>query len=167
MDEIEERRESWLERRDRTPQTFLLHSGEEGAVMSKTSFAACALVLFTLAPVMLSPLGKVAAGPPEAVSGRMVFDEVADGLRKFHKETNTEKRIRWLEKLAPTRDPRVALLIWEYPIEDLSPSMYIGLRRLLLRHYVTGNPVAGGEALNRWWEANEVDLRRHAKQLPQ
>ena len=39
----------------------------------------------------------------------MVLDEVADGLRQYRKEANPEKRVGWLKKLAPTRDPRVAV----------------------------------------------------------
>src|SRR5262249_60227214 len=52
-----------------------------------------------------------AAGPPESVSGRMAFDEVADGLRKYRKETDPEKRLAWLQTLGATGDPRVALAL--------------------------------------------------------
>ena len=99
--------------------------------------------------------------PPEGVSGRMVFDQVADALRRYQRETDDDKRIAWLERLAPARDPRVALLIWEYPPDEITPSQYIGLRRLLLRYYVPR-----GETLKSWWQANEADLRRRAKELP-
>jgi hypothetical protein len=102
------------------------------------------------------------AGPPERPSGRMSFDAVADGLRRYARETDDSRRIAWLEKLAPTRDPRVALLIWDYPPDNITPSQFIGLRRLLLRYYVSP-----GERLDSWWRANEADLRRRAKQLPQ
>jgi hypothetical protein len=54
---------------------------------------------------LLFAMGQALAGPPEKWSGKIVFDEVADGLRKYRKETDTVKRIKWLEKLAPTRDP--------------------------------------------------------------
>jgi hypothetical protein len=115
--------------------------------------ALAALALLLPAPAV--------AGPPEGVSGRMVFDEVTDALRRYHRETDDDKRIAWLERLAPARDPRVALLIWEYPPDEISPSQYIGLRRLLLRYYVPR-----GESLGHWWRANEADLRRRAKELP-
>ncbi|HZT80268.1 MAG TPA: hypothetical protein VFA26_08605, partial [Gemmataceae bacterium] len=71
------------------------------------------------------------------------------------------KRVAWLERLAPTRDPRVALLIREFPPDDIPPTTYIALRRLLVRYYVPP-----GERLDRWWEANQADLRRRARQLP-
>jgi hypothetical protein len=119
----------------------------------------------TVALPLLAALAVMApsgAGPPERPSGRMAFDAVADGLRRYAQETDDNKRIAWLEKLAPARDPRVALLIWEYPPDDISPSQFIGLRRLLLRYYVPP-----GERLDRWWRENEADLRRRAKQLPQ
>jgi hypothetical protein len=44
-------------------------------------------------PSLLSP--RIAfAGPPEGVSGRMVFDEVADGLRRCHAEKDAEKQLQ-------------------------------------------------------------------------
>jgi hypothetical protein len=100
------------------------------------------------------------AGPPERPSGRMSFDVVADGLRRYARETDDSKRIAWLEKLAPARDPRVALLIGEYPPDDIAPNQFIGLRRQLLRYYVSP-----GERLDGWWRANEADLRHRAKRL--
>ncbi len=74
-----------------------------------------AVARFVLLVAMLP--GDCFAGPPGQPSTRMAFvDEVADGLRQYRKETDTNKRVRWLEKLALTRDPRVALLLgaeWE------------------------------------------------------
>ena len=67
--------------------------------------------LAALALLALLAPWPAAAGPPERVSGRMVFDEVAEGLRKYGKETDREKRIRWLRKLAPTGDVRVAVAL--------------------------------------------------------
>jgi hypothetical protein len=120
--------------------------------------------LATVALPLLAALAVVTpsgAGPPERPSGRVSLDAVADGLRRCAQETDDNKRIAWLEKLAPTRDPRVALLIWDYPPDDITPSQFIGLRRLLLRYYVPP-----GERLDGWWLANEADLRRRARQLP-
>jgi hypothetical protein len=39
--------------------------------------------------------------------------------------------------------------------------MNIALRRLLVRYYVPR-----GERMDRWWEANEADRHRRARQLP-
>ena len=55
--------------------------------------------------------GNAVAGPPEKIHEKLVFDEVADGLRKYRKETDPEKRMERLEKLARSRDPRVAIVL--------------------------------------------------------
>ena len=47
----------------------------------------------------LSLPGNVVAGPPEKMSSKMTFDTVADGLRKYQKEKDEEKRSEWLEKV--------------------------------------------------------------------
>jgi hypothetical protein len=125
-------------------------------------FAVKATLTVLLPLALLVPLAPMSfAGPPERPSGRMVLDEVADGLRRYRAEKDDGRRVAWLEKLAPARDPRVALLIWEYPPDELTPSQYIGLRRLLVRYY---DPCGGN--LTAWWRANEADLRRRARQLP-
>src|SRR5690242_17479371 len=67
------------------------------------------------------------AGPPDAPSGRLALDEVADGLRKYHKEKNRAKRLEWLRRLAPTGDPRVGVALGE-ALEAL------GVRDTLARH---------------------------------
>jgi hypothetical protein len=126
--------------------------------MPSTPIAAVALPLLA-ALAVVTPSG---AGPPERTSGRMSFDAVAGEQRRYARETDDSKRIAWLEKLAPARDPRVALLIWEYPPDDIAPSQFIGLRRLPLRFFVPP-----GERLDGWWRANEADPRRRALQLPQ
>jgi hypothetical protein len=43
----------------------------------------------------------------------MAFDEVADGLRHYRKATTSLERMRLLASLAPTRDPRVAVVLWQ------------------------------------------------------
>ncbi len=77
------------------------------------AFAAALPLLATLA--MLSP-GKALAGPPQGVSGKMVLDEVSEGLRKYRRETDGKKRIKWLTKLAPSRDPRVKAALEAIPV---------------------------------------------------
>ena len=62
---------------------------------------------------LLVPGRPALAGPPEGVSGRIVLDEVWDGLRQYRAEKDPERRIRLLEKLAPSRDPRVAVVLGE------------------------------------------------------
>ena len=63
----------------------------------------------TLAVVvlLLAQPGKTVAGPPEKISGKLVFDEVEDGLRKYRAEKDWKKRIELLKRLAPKRDKRI------------------------------------------------------------
>jgi hypothetical protein len=142
-----------------------------------------------LAVFLLLP-APVFAGPPEGVSGKMVFDEVAYGLQRYQQETDTNKRIRWLEKLAPTHDPRVAVLLgseWDmcgnpkWSREGLTS--YVLLERYYLPpsfaepdcnieiiqdakgvHIRLRNPALG---VGAWWRSSEVDLRRRAILLPE
>ncbi len=131
-----------------------------------------------LATLALLSSGNVVAGPPEGASGKMVLDKVSEGLRKYRKETDEDKRIYWLTKLAPSRDPRVALALWEafaawkppvggtmiyFPCEG-----HIAAICLVKFRYA---PMLPGQSeyasLKQWWQANEADLRRRAAQLPQ
>ena len=57
------------------------------------------------APLLLACAAPCMAGPPERASGEMVFDEVADGLRRYRSEKDETKRVEWLRQLAPTRAP--------------------------------------------------------------
>jgi hypothetical protein len=114
--------------------------------------------------VLLVSGEPVLAGPPEGVSGKMVFDEVADGLLRCRDETDREKLRALLERLARTRDPRVAILLGEK-----RPGGAAFAFTLLARYYRPGPlneeeypPLAG----LHWWEENEADLRRRAKKLP-
>ncbi len=118
-------------------------------------------LLLSLASLALA-VSPSFAGPPERPSGRMTFDPVAAALRKFRAEKDDGKRVEWLMKLVPTRDPRVAVLALDYPVEDLSPSQYIGLRRLLNQCFVPP-----GQAPAVWWRDNEPRLRRRAKEMGQ
>jgi hypothetical protein len=49
------------------------------------------MLIVVLALLTLLP-GQSAATPPEGVSGQMVLDEVADGLRRFRREKDEKKR---------------------------------------------------------------------------
>jgi hypothetical protein len=109
------------------------------------------------------------AGPPGGPAGEMVFDTVADGLRRYRQEKDPEKRIRGLEKLAATRDPRVAVALHELA-NDLSETERVRIEAtfLLARKFIYGSRFDwGGEVhTGEWWKANEAELRRRAKQLP-
>jgi hypothetical protein len=129
-----------------------------------------AALLPLLAGLDLSLPRNVAAGPPEPLSGAMKLDTVADGLREYSKETDQGKRIRWLVKLAPTGDPRVAVTLWGL-FEDRSEETVIRAKAvgLLARHFAIDSRYNhdGLTEVYAWWVKNEADLRRRAKQFPQ
>jgi hypothetical protein len=146
--------------------------------MPRTLTAAVLLALLAL----LTP-GEAVAGPPEGASGKMVFDEVADGLRQYRKATSLAVRIKWLEKLTPTRDPRVVIAICEafeagtqwwgrVPPPDKMDEEKLGdtARRLQWVNFVPTYGFFCGNGLDvhllDWWKKNEADLRRRAAQLP-
>ena len=67
-----------------------------------------------LAVILLAPSlpVKSVARPPEGVSGKIVLDEVADGLRRYQAEKDEGKVcLDILKRLAPTRDPRVGMAL--------------------------------------------------------
>jgi hypothetical protein len=110
----------------------------------------------------------------------MVLDKVGEGLKQFLEEKDHERRLRWLKQLAPTRDPRVAVVLGELVNEawtakgplntDEQVADVAAARDLLERYYMPpavqdGKTDPLGRAL-RWWRGNRDDLHRRAKQLP-
>jgi hypothetical protein len=72
-----------------------------------------------------------------------------------------------LEKLAPKRDPRVAIPLFAYlrfDCDDMDEKQVMAVCRALATSYV---PRSGPPGVITWWEKKEADLRRRAKQLPQ
>ena len=124
-----------------------------------------------LALLLLPLIVSVAsAGPPPGPSGAMVLDELADGLRRYQREANPERRVRWLKRLAPTRDPRVGVALGQALTDD-APEVRSAAADLLLGHYAgvvtEPSPILDPEGFAlRWWKKNEADLRRRAEQLP-
>ena len=121
-----------------------------------------------LAPLaLLAPVPPATAGPPEGPSGRMVLDEVADGLRRYRLEADPARRRAWLRRLAPAGDARVALALGE-ALADADPEYLAAW--LLCEHYVPDAtpafPSLAQVPAAEWWEQNEADLRRRAKELP-
>jgi hypothetical protein len=126
------------------------------------------IVLMLVATLALILPGKTVAGPPEGVSGEMVLDKVADGLLRYRLQTDPQKRRRWLKQLAPTKDPRVAVVLGE-ALAYADPDYLAAY--LLCQYYLSrDNPPspkwAAYLSAAEWWDANEADLRRRAKQLP-
>jgi hypothetical protein len=124
-----------------------------------------------LAALALLPPGKAVAGPPDGASGRIVFDEVGAGLDRYRKEKDPEKRAKWLEKLAPIRDPRVAVALGE-ALGNWNEKVRWAALSLILKYYCPPprelemfSTAALPRKADDWWKANEADLRRRAAQL--
>lgn len=120
--------------------------------------------------VLLMPEPSAHAGPPDAPSGVMVLlDQVADGLRRYRRETTPEKRIWWLKKLAPSKDARVAVALGEAATsDDLDVSQWA--IRLVFQHYDMPSSEDSGAAPIRgigcrWRRQNESQLRGQAARL--
>jgi hypothetical protein len=153
------------------------------------TFAAAVLPIAVVA--LVSP-GKAFAGPPKEVPGRMVFDEVVEGLRRFRKENDPQKQLAWMKRLAPTGDPRVGVALFDWVATAGFDQVGMAAGDLLERYYsppkrekrpplggigsplslepsrAYANPdmIVSENHFERWARA-EADLRRRAKKLPQ
>jgi len=113
---------------------------------------------------LLAP--PAAAGPPQGVSGRMAFDHMADGLRRYATTKEHDERMALLERLAESRDPRVAVALARV-VSDPGDGYMSTAGCLLLWNYGRRVPVLGKarEDAQAWWDKHEADLRRRAGQL--
>jgi hypothetical protein len=132
----------------------------------RTTIVAVVLPLAVLAVV---PAGRAVASPPEGVSGRMVLDEVVDGLRRYDAARTEAARVAWLRALKQTRDPRVAVVLGE-SLREASPEVRGAAAEMLALYFI---PLRRAESNSDylvyaigWWTQNKADLRRRAKQLP-
>jgi hypothetical protein len=121
------------------------------------------LSLLLLAVPLLGPLPAAVAGPPERPSARMAVDAVADGLLRYRRERNPERRRALLWDLAPIRDPRVAVALGEALASCDCPFPEVSL---LARFHLPADKRGSTDAVWDWWRQNEADLRRRAKELP-
>jgi hypothetical protein len=130
-------------------------------------------VSLALVPLVMVP--SATAGPPEGPSGRMELDEVADGLRRYRKETDAAKRARWLEKLAPTKDPRVGVALGEALGAEgtglwYGTSLQCTAADLYHRYFsATKFVYRSWEVVSiaqSQWKKEEADLRRRVSKLP-
>ncbi|HEX5272430.1 MAG TPA: hypothetical protein VFW33_18160, partial [Gemmataceae bacterium] len=84
-----------------------------------------------------------------------------------------EKRAAWLKRLAPTRDPRVAVELWEV-------FAWVRGKRTAAIHQVARDGLADyfvvvdkslsaqerGQAVCAWWSRSASEIRRRTAQLP-
>ncbi len=123
------------------------------------------LAVFLLLPAPLF------AGPPERVSAKMVLGSsghaVTNGLRQ---QRTYEGRIHWLDTMAPTGDPRIAVALGrELEGDDTSSDIDVVVVRVIARNYIRKpmSDVQKVHAAYKWWNKNKTDLRRRAKLLPE
>jgi hypothetical protein len=126
-------------------------------------------LLTVLVVLAFVPLERVFAGPPEEVSGKMVFDEVADGLRRYRREMDARRRSELLSRLAPSLDPRVAVALGDAMAERSRLSGDTSAYELLYDWFLADEDDFSEviRSVRIWWAKHEADLRRRAKQLPQ
>jgi hypothetical protein len=123
-------------------------------------------------PLLMLPLlsGPTFAGPPEGASGKMMMDKVEDGLRKYQQARTERHRAVLLEGLARIEDARVAVLLGE-TLADRQSDVATNAACLLLLNFIPTRELSREDThlatARTWWKANEADLRRRAKQLPQ
>ena len=102
----------------------------------------------------------------------MVFDEVADGLRRYQREKDPQKQAARLTRLAAIRDPRVALALGEAFMQDNPQELRLAGIRAVVTYYARLPPEQRSDNLyafinaRAWWKENEADLRHRAAQLP-
>jgi hypothetical protein len=87
-----------------------------------------------LALLVLFLTANVLAGPPEGRSSAMKLDKVADGLRQYQQSKADDKRIAWLKRLAPSKDPRVFETL-KAALSDSSKAVAWVAFELLGEHY--------------------------------
>jgi hypothetical protein len=147
--------------------------------MQRTIVATTCVPLFA-SFALLSPCSAV-AGPSEGVSETtmMANADVAEGLRKYRTEKDPEKRLAWLQKLAATGDPRVALALVDAANNGNGDDLDCEAADILWWYYASPGapshhglvkcdviPPPKGKSFRPWWKANEADVRRRAARLP-
>jgi hypothetical protein len=119
--------------------------------------------------VLLAPTSPVLAGPPEGPSGQMVLDEVTEALLKLRREPDPEKQRAMIRRLGPVRDARVTVALMELALDDNSPLRPLGAS-MLAHHHIPRPynqlPTKVWTIARLWWDENESEVRRRAKQLP-
>jgi hypothetical protein len=129
--------------------------------MARDQSAARRLPLLVVALLALLP-GRAVATPPEGLSGAMVLDEVADGLRRYRREKNPEKRAAWLQRLTEHRDVRAAVVMGE-ALSDPSPEVAVaavqGLNWFWVPEVIYCNPLQEIRFADLIWKELGPDLR--------
>jgi hypothetical protein len=128
--------------------------------------------LLLLAGLDLSLPRNAVAGPPEAVSGKMVLDELTDKLTRVRVEKHPKRKLALVKELGPVRDARVTVALMEIVLKaQREDPLLIDASCLLYQYHISDNDKATLTAIDwtlcrQWWEKHEAEVRRRASQLP-
>jgi hypothetical protein len=99
----------------------------------------------------------------------MAQEEVTAGLLRVRNEPDANKRLALLERLAPIKDARVTVALVEAMQRDGGPNK-MRLGYLVVEHHIPPDvelaPAKFPAFVELWWERNEAEVRRRAKQRP-
>jgi hypothetical protein len=140
--------------------------------MLRTQYAM--LPVLTIFSLAVLPNALIHADGLHGTTGQMVFDDVGRGLDLYCKEKNEDKRIHLLARLAPTRDPRVAVVLgeclaqWLVDVHRGVPSkVNTAAVRLLDTYYLPKSAATMEEGrmyldlrvIFNWWTQHKAELR--------
>ncbi len=112
---------------------------------------------------------RASARPPEGITGRMALDRVGAGLDCYARAKDSNRRLWWLKRLAPTRDPRVAIALAEL-MRVGADTDRIAAARLLYSYYKDPTELGAADLLEHymeeWWGRRGPELRRRANEYP-
>jgi hypothetical protein len=107
------------------------------------------------------------ADEPSTETGLARFDAVGKQLRQYAQEKDIRRRVDWLLKLAPTRDPRVAVLLGE-SFSDPSREIQGAAEYAYFRHFLVGLWFCHAWEIpaiaRKEWRQYEAMWRRRAKE---
>jgi hypothetical protein len=130
-------------------------------------FAAVALLLAVLS---LLPASRVVAGPPPAVSSQLVLEPVTEKLIRLRLESDPKRKLALVKQLGPIRDARVTVALMELVLNaQREDAVLLHATFLLCKYHIPDKDVVPPKywtLCRLWWENNEADVRRRAKQLP-
>ncbi len=108
------------------------------------------------------------ASSPNGFDCRLVLDHVADGLCRYRMAKSSLSRIDWLQRLAPTLDPRVAMTLCVALTDDDREVVQTAADNILKYYAKRWDSDEETRILQArgWWKLNWRNLCEKAKHLP-
>jgi hypothetical protein len=127
------------------------------------------LAVLLVAAVHVVP-AKAAAAPPPAVSSKHVLEPMTEKLIRLRLESDPKRKLALVRQLGPIRDARVTVALMEIVLKARQEDALLMYASSLLCEYHIPEkdllPAKFWTVCRLWWENNEADVRRRAKQLP-